>query len=175
MAELLGSSRHAGCDTNSGGLNRLLKNRKASAAGYGKPSKCYKPHRNSGPVVATYTTGILRRNPGTNFALADVVNLNRNTSRRVLVQVFDWSSGTPIALPVLPCNATRCVQTVAPNNTVFLFADVSNVAFTYEVRITHVVDRNLVVNVYGLSNVPITPQEGNTVLERNLVRLRRMR
>ncbi|WP_246070527.1 hypothetical protein [Paenibacillus kobensis] len=147
-----------------------MKNKKAAAAGYG-----HKRARKSTPVVATFTTGILRRNPGTNFAVVDAVNLSRLSSRRVAVQVIDWSNGTPVALPVSPCNRNRCVVTVPVNMSRFLFADVSNVAFTYEVRVTRIVDRNLVTNVFGLSNTPLTPQTGNNVLERELVRLRRMK
>jgi len=147
-----------------------LNKKKAAAAGYG--CKC---KRRNTAVVATFTTGILRRNPGTNFAVVDVVNLSRLYGRRVAVQVFDWSNGTPVALPVMPCNATRCVVNVPVNASRFLYADVSDVAFTYEVRVTRIVGHNLVTNVFGLSNAPLTPQTGNNVLERELVRLRRMK
>ncbi|SDO77993.1 hypothetical protein SAMN04487897_12224 [Paenibacillus sp. yr247] len=84
----------------------------------------------------TLSTGILRRPNKTKFALVDVVNLNRERSRIVTVQVFDWSTGSPIPLKVNPCGEKACSVTVAPNKSVFLFADVSKVGFKYEVRIT---------------------------------------
>ncbi|GLX66467.1 hypothetical protein [Paenibacillus glycanilyticus] len=121
---------------------------------------------------ATYTTGILRRNTNTNYAIVDVVNLNRYGSRKVIVQVYDWSSGAPIALPVFPCQTKSCTAKVGPNRSAYLYADVSKVQFKYEVRITRVIDVNLINNVFGLNKL-FSPQSGNTVLERNLIKLYR--
>lgn len=118
-----------------------------------------------------YSTGILRRPPRTRFALVDVVNLNTACSRSITVQVFDWSNGSPIPLKVSPCGVKKCTVMVAPNKSVFLFADVSRVSFKYEVRITQHSDHKLITNVYGVTNAPFTPQEGGTVLQRNLVKL----
>jgi hypothetical protein len=53
-----------------------------------------------------------------------------------------------------------------------LFADVSKVGFKYEVRITQHEDRRLITNVFGVTKSPFTPQEGDTVLQRDLVRIR---
>ncbi|UQZ85590.1 hypothetical protein SK3146_04879 [Paenibacillus konkukensis] len=118
-----------------------------------------------------YTTGILRRNPRTKYALVDCVNLGKH-SRRVTVQVLDWSSGSPVPLKVSPCRTTRCTVTVGPRQSVFLFADVSKVAFKYEVRITQSADRTFVTNVYGVTKTTFKPLEGGTVLQRDLVKLR---
>ncbi|MCY9691756.1 hypothetical protein [Paenibacillus alginolyticus] len=93
----------------------------------------------------TFSTGILRRPTRTKFALVDVVNFNKKCSRRV---------------------------TVAPHKSVFLFADVSKVKFKYEVRITQLHDRKLVTNVTGVTNAPFTPQEGDTVLQRSLIKIK---
>ncbi|MGO4276534.1 hypothetical protein AB4Z22_43045, partial [Paenibacillus sp. TAF58] len=93
-------------------------------------------------------------------------------SRRVMVQVFDWSTGSPIPLKVSPCNRKKCTVIVAPNKSVFLFADVSKVKFKYEVRITQHKDCKLVTNVTGVTKAPFTPQEGDTVLQRSLIRLK---
>ncbi|MCM3626958.1 hypothetical protein M3194_06235 [Paenibacillus glycanilyticus] len=100
--------------------------------------------------TATYTTGILRRNTNTNYAIVDMVNLNRYGSRKVKVQIYDWSNGTPVALPVYPC---RTAVTVEPNRSTYTYADVSKVSFKYEVRITRVIDPNLVNNVFGLNKL----------------------
>ncbi|EFM08622.1 conserved hypothetical protein [Paenibacillus curdlanolyticus YK9] len=137
-------------------------------------SKCQPKRRRTATTLATYTTGILRRPPGTQFALVDAVNLSA-FSRSVTVRVYDWSSGTPVALPVFPCETRSCTLWLGANRSDFLYADVSNVQFKYEVRITRLADRNLVTNVFGVSNTPFTPQTGGTVLQKNLVRIRRMR
>ncbi|OPH57666.1 hypothetical protein BC351_03890 [Paenibacillus ferrarius] len=120
----------------------------------------------------TLSTGILRKAPKTKFALIDVVNLNRTASRAVTVQVFDWSTGSPVPLKVSPCGTKKCTVNVRPNKSVFLFADVSKVTFKYEVRITHQEDRKLITNVTGVTNTPFTPQVGDTVLQSNLVRIK---
>ncbi|WP_063891865.1 hypothetical protein [Paenibacillus sp. Soil787] len=120
----------------------------------------------------TFSTGILRRPNKTKFALVDVVNFNKKCSCRVTVQVFDWSTGSPIPLKVSPCNRNKCTVTVAGGKSVFLFADVSKVKFKYEVRITQHKDRKLVTNVTGVTNAPFTPQEGDTVLQRSLIRIK---
>jgi hypothetical protein len=122
--------------------------------------------------LVTYSTGILRRPPKTKFALVDVVNLNKTCFRSVTVQVFDWSNGSPIPLKVSPCGAKKCFIRVAPNKSVFLYAVVSKVSFKYEVRIKQHKDPKLISNVYGVTNEPFTPQEGDTVLQRSLIRIR---
>lgn len=119
----------------------------------------------------TLSTGILRRPKKTKFALVDVVNLDKEHSRTVTVQVFDWSTGSPIPLKVSPCGTKGCRVTIERNKSVFLFADVSKVSFKYEVRITHHGDHKLITNVFGVTNAPFTPQEGDTVLQRNLIRI----
>lgn len=70
----------------------------------------------------------------TKFALVDCVNLGKHTPK-VTAQVFDWSNGSPVPLKVSPCNSIRCTVDVHRNKSVFLFADVSKVAFKYEALI----------------------------------------
>ncbi|MFC5469044.1 hypothetical protein ACFPPD_09940 [Cohnella suwonensis] len=120
---------------------------------------------------AVYSTGILRRPPKTKFALADIVNLTAST-QRVTVQVFDWSNGTPVPLKVSPCGTRKCAVTIAPHRSVFLYADVSKVQFKYEVRIAQNIDKRLISNVTGFTNTPFTPQNGDTVLQNDLIRIR---
>ncbi|REE86481.1 hypothetical protein A8990_11090 [Paenibacillus taihuensis] len=88
------------------------------------------------PVRTVFTTGILRRNPGTNFALVDLVNLGKTIAREMKVEVFDWSSGLPVPLTLTPCNQAACLVSLAPGMSNFVFADVSNAQFKYEVRIS---------------------------------------
>lgn len=119
----------------------------------------------------TLTTGILRRPKKTKFALVDVVNLHKFVSRKLTVQIFDWSSGSPVPLKVTPCGTKTCNVTVGPNKSVFLYADVSQVKFKYEVRITQRDCRTLVTNVFGVTKAPFTPQAGDTVLQSNLIKI----
>ncbi|WP_258207593.1 hypothetical protein [Paenibacillus radicibacter] len=100
------------------------------------------------------------------------MNLNRACARSVTVQVFDWSSGSPVPLLVSPCGTKKCTVRVEPNQSVFLFSDVSKVVFKYEVRITQVDDPRLITNVTGVTKVAFTPQTGDTVLQSNLIRIR---
>jgi hypothetical protein len=121
-----------------------------------------------GTVV--YTTGILRKSPRTRYALVDAVNLGP-TSRNITVQVIDWSSGSPVPLKVVPCGKKRCTQTVGPNKSVFLYADVSKVQFKYEVRIIQPVNCRFVTNVFGVTQMTFKPLEGGTVLQHDLVKI----
>jgi len=120
--------------------------------------------------TAVYSTGILRRNPRTRFALVDAVNLGR-LSRRITVEVIDWSTGSPKPLKVFPCNKVRCTQTVGANKSVFLYADVSGVQFKYEVRITQPANSRLITNVFGVTKTPFKPLQGGTVLQHDLVKI----
>ncbi|QHW35081.1 hypothetical protein GZH47_13295 [Paenibacillus rhizovicinus] len=123
---------------------------------------------------AVFSTGILRRNPDTTYALVDLVNLGTTIANRMTVQVFDWSSGLPVALNLSPCNTTKCLVSLAPGTSNFVFADVSGVEFKYEVRISRAAfNRNVILNVSGLSAEPMTPQVGNNVLQLQLFRIKR--
>lgn len=127
--------------------------------------------RSSKTIV--YTTGLLRRNPDTHYALVDLVNLGTTIAKRMTVQVFDWSSGLPVALELTPCQTTKCLVSLAPGTSDFVYADVSGVAFKYEVRIArHAANANVVLNVSGLSDEPMTPQVGNNVLQLGLFRIK---
>ncbi|OXM84969.1 hypothetical protein CF651_18020 [Paenibacillus rigui] len=120
----------------------------------------------------TLTTGVLRRNPNTQFALVDVANLSYDTVNEIAVQVFDWSSGSAVPLAVQPCELEVCKVALSPNSSDFLYADVSGVEFKYEVRITLPREANVLVNVTGVSEAPFTPQVGDNVLQHSLVEIR---
>ncbi|MFH5187305.1 hypothetical protein ACHHV8_34645 [Paenibacillus sp. TAB 01] len=119
-----------------------------------------------------FSTGILRRNPNTSFALVDVMNLGSGTISDIAVQVFDWSSGTAVPLNVSPCELPVCKVTLSPRTSDFLYADVSGVEFKYEVRISLPRHANVLLNVTGVSAAPFTPQVGDNVLQHNLVEIR---
>lgn len=72
-------------------------------------------------------------------------------------------------MKVSPCGSKTCTVRVGPHKSVFLYSDVSKVRFKYEVCLIQQLDRQLITNVYGVTNAPFTPQEGGTVLQRNLV------
>ncbi|WP_253944655.1 hypothetical protein [Paenibacillus sp. NEAU-GSW1] len=48
----------------------------------------------------------------------------------------------------------------------------SKVKFKYEVRIIQAADRKLITNVTGVTKAVFTPQEGDTVLQSNLIRIK---
>ncbi|MBO7745702.1 hypothetical protein I8J29_15935 [Paenibacillus sp. MWE-103] len=119
------------------------------------------------------TTGILRRHPGTTYALVDFVNLSARVARCMTVQIFDWSSGLPVALNITPCDAKKCNVSLAPGTSNFVYADISSVQFKYEVRVAKPArNRNVVLNVWGLSSEPLIPQFGNNVLQHQLFRIK---
>ncbi|MFC5653129.1 hypothetical protein ACFPYJ_29265 [Paenibacillus solisilvae] len=127
-------------------------------------------------IRKTFSTGILRRNPAAVYALVDVLNLGSATANDIAVQVFDWSSGVAVPLPVVPCNTPICKVTLFSGRSTFLYADVSKVEFKYEVRITRLAaNKNVILNVTGVSGTPFTPQAGGTVLQHSLVEVKRKR
>lgn len=121
----------------------------------------------------TLSTGVLTREPLTVSAVVNIVNLDPNTSRKITVQVWDWSSfDAPIQLPVLIGNNVPVVfpYTLDPNHLSVMYADLNaaNVSL-YEIRITHSDDRDVIANCFGRSAAPYTSQEGNTVLQHQLI------
>ncbi|MDF9451759.1 hypothetical protein [Bacillus toyonensis] len=127
-------------------------------------NKCYN-YKNYNEVLST---GILRRHSATLFFTVDAMNVDPDDTRRVTVEMFDWSSGSPVFLPLLDPST----QTLAPNQYVtFRSAALPPGVFAYEVRITHPNDRDVVTNVFGLSAIVFNPQEGNNVLQHDLAKL----
>ncbi|SFI77377.1 hypothetical protein SAMN02799624_02118 [Paenibacillus sp. UNC496MF] len=132
-----------------------------------------RPRRFIRRARTVFTTGILRRHPGTTYALVDFVNLSARVARCMTVQIFDWSSGLPVALNVTPCDAKKCNVSLAPGTSNFVYADISSVQFKYEVRIAKPArNNNVVLNVWGLSSEPLVPQFGNNVLQHQLFRIK---
>lgn len=114
------------------------------------------------------STGILRRHSATLFLTVDAMNIDPDDAHRVTVEMFDWSSGSPIPLPLVDPST----QILAPNRYVtFRSAALPAGVFAYEVRIIHPNDRDVVTNVFGLSAIEFNPQEGNNVLQHDLAKL----
>ncbi|WP_286134015.1 hypothetical protein [Bacillus sp. AFS053548] len=111
------------------------------------------------------STGVLRRHSDTQFLTVEAVNVDPDDSRTVSVLMFDWSSGSPVILPM----ADPTTVSIPPNQyrTFRSFQLPANL-FAYEVRIHHPKDRDVVVNVFGLSDIAFDPQEGNNALQHDL-------
>lgn len=111
------------------------------------------------------STGVLRRHSSTKFLTVEAMNVSPNRSRTVTVQMFDWSSGSPVLLPMVD----PTTQTIAPNQyRTFRSFELPGSTFSYEVRITHPKTKDVVTNVFGLSAIQFDPQEGNNVLQHDL-------
>ncbi|PGA90848.1 hypothetical protein [Bacillus toyonensis] len=131
--------------------------------GYGYSSKKCCKHHNE-----ILSTGVLRRHSATLFLTVDAMNVDPDDTHRVTVEMFDWSSGSPVLLPLVDPST----RTLAPNQYVtFRSAALPPGLFAYEVRIIHPNDRDVVTNVFGLSAIVFNPQEGNNVLQHDLAKL----
>ncbi|MBK5463433.1 hypothetical protein JFV29_13475 [Peribacillus sp. TH16] len=115
------------------------------------------------------STGVLRRHSATLFLTVEAMNVDPDDFRTVTVQMFDWSSGSPVLLPMVD----PASQTLAPNQYVtFRSTALPVTTFAYEVRIIHPDDKDVVTNVFGLNDVVFNPQEGNNVLQHDLAKLK---
>ncbi|MCA0756514.1 hypothetical protein KP806_15775 [Paenibacillus sp. N4] len=111
------------------------------------------------PTGLVRSTGVLKKNPNTNFAHTEV--MNRGASPITAnVMVFDWDTNTPVRIGnntvTVPANALR-----------FFNTSLVGVNDHYEVIVTLSSTTNVIVNHFGLSGN--TPQEGNVVLDRDFV------
>ncbi|EAO54106.1 hypothetical protein RBTH_04782 [Bacillus thuringiensis serovar israelensis ATCC 35646] len=131
--------------------------------GYGHPPKKCCEHHNE-----TLSTGILRRHSATLFLTVDAMNVDPDDTRRVTVEMVDWSSGSPVLVPIIdPSNPTLPRDRYGT----FRSAALPPALFAYEVRIIRPKDRDVVTNVFGLSAIVFNPQEGNNVLQHDLAKL----
>ena len=110
--------------------------------GYGHPpGRCHKHHNE------TLSTGVLRRHSATLFLTVEAMNVDPDDTRRVTVEMFDWSSGSPVLLPLIDPST----QTLPPNRYVtFRSATLPPALFAYEVRIIRPKDKDVVTNVLVL-------------------------
>jgi len=114
------------------------------------------------------STGVLRRHSDTSFVTVEAMNADPDSFRSVTVQIFDWSSGSPVILPMMdpstiliPPSQYRTFRSLALPPTVF----------AYEVRIVHPKDKDVVVSTFGLSALDFDPQTGNNAVQHDLARL----
>lgn len=115
------------------------------------------------------TTGVLRRHSSTAFLTVEALNVDPDDSHAVTVQMFDWSSGSAASIPMVD----PTTQTLAPEQyRTFRSFQLSPGLYAYEVRITHTKDKDVVTNVFGLSQITFDPQEGNNALQHDLARLK---
>lgn len=115
------------------------------------------------------STGVLRRNSNTLFLTVEALNVDPDDSRAVSVQMFNWSTGSPVALPLI----TPATQTLPPNRyRTFISAALPAGLFAYEVRVIHPYDKDVVTNVFGLSSDPFDLREGNNVVQHDLAKLK---
>jgi hypothetical protein len=129
-----------------------------------------KPPKPKGPQ--TLSTGILRRHSNVVFITVDVMNVDPNNVHSVSVEMFDWTSNSPVVIPL----QTPSLQFVSPIRLYSFFSNslppLPNVR-VYEVRIVHPGDEDVVINVSGISSNPIfDPEEVDTVLQHDLVKLK---
>ncbi|RTE04239.1 hypothetical protein [Paenibacillus whitsoniae] len=120
------------------------------------------------------STGVLTREPGTITAVVNLVNLERRDSHRVIVEVWDWSSySTPTKLPVLIGDNVPVIfpYRLAAQNLAVMYADLDETVDLYEVRITLPDEEKVIANCFGRSLPPYASQEGNTVLQKQLVKI----
>ncbi|PEC47201.1 hypothetical protein COJ46_10805 [Bacillus sp. AFS077874] len=111
------------------------------------------------------STGVLRRHSSTQFLTVEALNVDPDDARSVSVLMFDWSSGFPVILPMVDPSTV----TIPPNQyRTFRSFQLPATLFAYEVRILHPKDRDVVVNVFGLSDIAFDPQEGNNAMQHDL-------
>lgn len=103
----------------------------------------------------------------------EIVNLDPDDSRKVLVEVFNWSGQSPVALPVISFNGPNFIEgnggpiKIKPNTVCGFIARLSvNNAFAYEVRVSFF-DKSddVVASSWGLRNLENVV--GQTVLHEN--------
>ncbi|MFU2014339.1 hypothetical protein ACM6Q7_04535 [Peribacillus butanolivorans] len=95
------------------------------------------------------------------FLEIDLVNLDPDDSRKVLVEVFNWSDQIPVALPVVSFNGPNNIMgdggpiEIEPNTVCgFIVALFANQAFAYEIRITFFdTTEDIIASSHGLRNL----------------------
>ncbi|SFL73903.1 hypothetical protein SAMN03159341_10980 [Paenibacillus sp. 1_12] len=121
----------------------------------------------------TLSTGVLTREPDTITAVINLANMDKN-SHRITVEIWDWSSySDPVQLPVLIGNDDPVVfpYRLAGNNLAVMYADLDESVDLYEIRIIYHKTKKIIVNCFGRSLPPYTSQQGNTVLQNQLIKM----
>lgn len=121
-----------------------------------------------GKVVLS--TGVLGKAPRTITALVNLLSLDSRI-QEVTVEIWNWSSTSPVKLPVFIGNHTPVTfpYRLSSENLAVMYTDLKGVLF-YEIRITMQKERNIIANCYGRS-ITLAPQASNTVLNGQLVKI----
>ena len=121
------------------------------------------------------STGVLTTEPKTVSAVINIVNIDKCDSHEVIVEVWDWSSyHNPVKIPVLIGENENVIfpYSLAPSHLAVLYADLAAYGVTlYEIRVIHFTNKNIISNCFGRSIPPYTSQEGNTVLQKQMIKL----
>ena len=106
--------------------------------------------------------------------LINIANLNKNDGRRVKVEVFDWTSNTPIEVPIFSSNGQEITPgdggpiKIKERTAAIFFTDFLDdmIILIYEVRVTFFdSDENVLVTSNGLSIINGGNVPGQTVLD----------
>lgn len=120
-----------------------------------------------------FSTGVLTREPNTISAVVNIVNLDIKDTNEVIVEVWDWSYyDNPVKLSVLIGEDEQVTvpYQLEPNNLAVMYVDLNATKVKlYEIRIIYSKGKNIIANCFGRSTPPYTSQEGNTVLQHELV------
>lgn len=123
-----------------------------------------------------FSTGVLIRSNDTVTAVINVVNLDFYDSHNITIEVLNWSNySNPIPVPVkIGSTVLTGPYSLPPKNLAVAIADLvtsTTKILLYEIRITHIKDKNIIVNCFGRSITPGVNQEGNTVLQSDLIKV----
>lgn len=119
-----------------------------------------------------FSTGVLTREPQTITAVVNIANLDKHKTRKIVVEVLDWSTySNPIKVPVLIGENEPVVfpYELQPKNLAVMYADLDETVSLYEIRIQYLHNANIIANCFGRSRPPYTSQVGNTVLQSSLI------
>ncbi|MFX3635486.1 MAG: hypothetical protein ACE3L7_04310 [Candidatus Pristimantibacillus sp.] len=109
------------------------------------------------------STGVINKSNTVVIAHTEILN-RRSQSINVTVIVIDWDSGSPVVL-----SSTN--RNISANSFSSFSTNVANVDFHYEVVVVLPTTNNVIVNNFG-TTAGFVPQEGSTVLDRDLVTIR---
>ncbi len=112
-----------------------------------KHEKCCDHHHHKPFKRKVLSTGVLNTVVDQTAAHIEVSNADPTRSFRVIVQVIDWNSGSPVIL-------LNEVFDIAPNTHRIFSQEVS--PFHYEVRIFHPGSPNVIANTFAINATTFT-------------------
>ncbi|TCN01399.1 hypothetical protein EV294_101854 [Paenibacillus sp. BK033] len=109
------------------------------------------------------STGVINKSTAVTIAHTEILN-RRNSAITVRVIVINWDSGSPVVL-------STTNRTIPANRFSSFSTNVGGIQFHYEVVVVTSRTTNVIINNFG-TNAAFVPQEGSTVLNNDLVRIR---